>query len=67
MPEIQSSLSEGVVLILKADPSRGRDVDLEVTVQKVKDEKVLVEVIVWGHAAYTKWVRPSELEDVGLN
>lgn len=67
MPEIQLSLKEGIVLILKADSARGRDTDLEVTVQKIKGEKVLVEVVVWGYATQTKWVRLKELRNIGWN
>jgi hypothetical protein len=48
-----------------ADASKGRDASLEVVIQKVRGDKVLVEVLVWGLAARKRWVRFTELREVG--
>jgi len=61
--ELRHPLTEGVNLILRANPARGRESDTEVTVQRIKGDKALVEVLIWGFVTGKRWVRLSELKE----
>jgi hypothetical protein len=63
MTEAQVPLNVGTNLVLRADPGQGRGADTTCTVQKVRGERVLVEVIVWGFVTRKQWVRLTELEE----